>query len=98
MTAVCSDLVVAIVASTAGFGMEIPGWFPALQAITPANTTVNNTADQREDKLDITTSCGPNISLMEDTVWLESRNQQKVTRLWQAQEKTGGAGRNRTDA
>src|SRR5713226_916670 len=52
-TAVCSALVVANVASTAGLGMVAPGRSPALQATTPARATIKSTADTRERKLNI---------------------------------------------
>src|SRR5712691_2542934 len=55
-TAVSSALVVAIGASTAGFGREVLARSPALQVVTPANVTVKNMTDNRENKLDITTS------------------------------------------
>src|SRR5260370_40844307 len=55
-TAVCSALVVANVASTAGFGTVALGRSPALQATTPTRVTIQSTADTREGKLLITNS------------------------------------------
>src|ERR1700687_698780 len=54
--AVCSALVVANVASTAGFGTVALGRSPALQATTPTRVTIKSTADTREGKLLITNS------------------------------------------
>src|SRR6266852_1847545 len=56
ITAVCSALAVAIVASTAGLGMVAPGRSPALQATTPARITIKGPADTREGKLNMVNS------------------------------------------
>src|SRR5260370_15184510 len=55
-TAVRSALVVASVASTAGFGTVAPARSPALQATTPARITIKSTADMREGKLNTVNS------------------------------------------
>src|SRR5580692_6767685 len=50
-TAVCCVLLVAIGASTAGFGMAVIGLSPALQAIAPPSVTINRRVDAREKLL-----------------------------------------------
>src|SRR6266478_9199647 len=56
MTAVCSALAVASVASTVGLGMVAPGRSPALLATTPARITIKSPADTREGKLKMVNS------------------------------------------
>src|ERR1700676_2201662 len=48
ITAVCSPLLLAIGASTAGFGTTLVALSPALQAIAPASTTIKAKIEKRE--------------------------------------------------
>src|SRR5580700_2784036 len=77
-TAVCSPLLVAIGASTAGYGTAEVALSPALQAITPAKVTIKSAADMRE-RLLITIPPDP-VHRSSGLDWLESGKQRKLQR------------------